>query len=217
MKKGLTGVLVFLIVIAFGSKCQIFAHQMVHFDGTITISGLNEEITEEVKGVVDITQWGHDETNGNFDEAMFQFELVSEQSECGNLLDVGTATISGYRRNEYSITSEKFPLDLCEDGMAVVMERILNKHGKTVQDGLGLDECFSISDGGGITNSGKILKFANAYISNCKAIIMEDSVKVRFKIKPTLTTFDSGYQNRQDYPLEVAGKLTIHREDMHHD
>lgn len=217
MKKCLACVLAFLFVIAFGSECHIFAHQSVYFDGNIMISGLNEEITEEVKGVADITQWGHGETNGNFDEAMFKFELISEESECGNLLDIGTATVSAYRKNKYSVTSKKFPLDLCEDGMAVVLERILNKHGKTVQDGLGLDECFSIFNGEGTTKSGKLLKFANAYIAKCKAVVTESFVKISFKIKPMIKTYDGGYLNKKEYPLKITGNINIHREDVHQD
>ncbi|MCF6155775.1 MAG: hypothetical protein E3K36_11105 [Candidatus Brocadia sp.] len=217
MKKCLASILVFLFVVAFGFECQTFAHQTVNFDGTITISGLNEEIVGSVKGVADITQWGHDETNGNFDEAIFKFELASEDSECGSILNAGTATVNAYRKNKYSVTSKKFPLDLCEDGMADVLERILNKYGKTVQDALGLDECFSITNGGGVTKSGKIVRFANAYISKCQAVITESFVTISFKIKPTLKTYDAGYLNKKEYPLKVAGKMNIHREAVHHD
>lgn len=217
MKRYLARFFVFLFVVVFGSECQTFAHQAINFYGTIKISVLNEEIAESVKGVADITQWGHGETNGNFDEAILKFELVSEESECGDLLDVGTATVSAYRKNKYSVTSKKFPLDLCEDGMAGVIERILNKYGKTVQETLDLDECFSITNGGGTTKSGKILKFANAYISKCKAVITETSVKISFKIKPTLKTYDGGYLNKKEYPLQIAGKVNIQREDVHQD
>lgn len=215
MKRGRTGFFVFLFVVVFGSECQTFAHQAVNFHGTIRISGLHEEIVEPVKGVADIVRWGHEETNGNFDEAILKFELVSEESECGVLLEAGTATVSSYRENKYSVTSKKFPLDLCEDGMADVIERILNKYGKTVQDALGLEECFSIANGSGITESGKTLRFANAYISKGKAVITGSSVKISFKISPALITYDVGNLNRKEYPLKIAGEVNIQREGAH--
>lgn len=215
MKKFFGCIVVILFVVVSGSRCKIFAHQAENFDGTFMISGLNEEITEAVKGVAEITQWGHDETNGNFDEAMLKFEFKSENSECGNLLDIGTVTVSAYRENKYSITSKKFPLDLCEDGMAQVVERILNKYGKTVQNTLGLDECFSITNGEGVTEGGKILKFTNAYIAKCKAVITGSFVKISFKIKPTVKTYDVGYLNKKEYPLTITGRINIHREAAH--
>ena len=97
--------------------------------------------------------------------------------------------------------------------MSAVIQRILNKYGKTVQDALGLDECFSMTDGAGTTESGKILSFAMRHISKGKVTITEHTDKISFKVDPTLKTFDAGFQNKKEYLLKISGKLEISRHD----
>lgn len=168
-------------------------------------------LTEEVGGTVAVSQWGHEETNGNFDEAIFNFEFGAETSECGDPLDELTVKVRSYRENKYTIESTKFPLDISEDGMSAVIQRILNKNGNTVQNALGLDECFSMTDGSGATVSGKILSFAMRHISKGKVTITADSDEIRFKIDPALKTFDAGFLNKKEYPLKISGILEIPR------
>ncbi|CAG1771571.1 hypothetical protein BAC3_01915 [uncultured bacterium] len=151
MKKCLITIFAFSITAAFSPAYQALAHETVDFNGTIEIKVADETIKEEVSGAVTISQWGHGDTNGNFDEAIFSFEFGSETTGCGDSLDEETIRVSSYRENKYSIKTDEFPLDLSEDGIADVIERILNKHGKTVQDAIDMDECFSITDGSGTT------------------------------------------------------------------
>lgn len=216
MKNYLIPVLVFSIAAASNAGHYAFAHETVDFHGIIQIAGLGEKIKEDVEGEVTVSQWGHGETHGNFEEAFFKFMFPSENTGCGNLLDEGTATVSVYRENKYTTKSRRFPLDLSEDGMAEVIERVLNKHGEMVQNALKLEECFSITDGAGTTESGKIIKFANAYIAKCKAVVTSSSVEISFKTKPKLKTYDAGYQNMKEYKLNISGKLEIPYEHTHH-
>ncbi len=216
MKNYLIPVLAFSILAASNAGHYAFAHETVDFHGTIQITGLGEKIKEDVEGEVAVSQWGHGETHGNFEEAFFKFMFPSENTGCGSLLDEGTVTVSVYRENKYTTKSKRFPLDFSEDSMAEVIERILNKHGDLVQNELGLDECFLITDGEGTTESGKIISFANAYIANCKAVVKTSSVNISFKIKPKLKTYDAGYQNVKEYKLKISGKLEIPYEHTHH-
>lgn len=215
MKKYLIPIFAFSLVVVFHAEHYAFAHKTVDFHGTIQIAGLDEKIKEEVEGEVAVSQWGHEETHGNFEEAIFEFMFASGSTECGNLMNEGTATVSVYRENTYTTKSKKFPLDFSEDGMAEVIERILNKHGEMVQNALGLDECFSMTDGAGTTESGKIVRFANAYIAKCKAVVTSSSVKISFRTKPKLKTYDAGYQNMKEYTLKIFGKLEIPYEHVH--
>ncbi len=215
MKKYLIPIFAFSLVVVFCAEHHAFAHKAVDFHGAIQIAGLGEKIKEDVDGEVAVSQWGHEETHGNFEEAFFQFVFPSENTECGNLLDEGTATVSVYRENKYTTKSKKFPLDFSEDGMAEVIERILNKHGEIVRNALGLDECFSITDGEGTTESGKIISFANAYIAKCKAVVKSSSVNISFKTRPKLKIYDAGYQNMKEYTLRISGKLEIPYEHVH--
>ncbi len=257
MKKYLTLLFAFSIIIVFGTVYQAVAHETVNFTGTIEIKiRVPEEkkilywtcemhpsvkrkkpgkcpncgmdlfpvyekgkkipetvITEDVEGTATVSQWGHEETNGNFDEAIFNFEFGAGTSKCGDPLDELTVKVSSYRENKYTIKSKKFLLDLSEDGMSAVIQRIMNKNGKTVQDVLGLDECFSMADGSGTTGSGKILRFAMRHISKGKVTITADSDEIRFKVDPTLKTFDAGFQNKKEYPVMISGKLELPRQD----
>lgn len=216
MKKYLIPIFVFSLVAGFCAGRCAFAHKTVDFHGTIQIAGLGGKIKEEVEGEVAVSQWGHEETHGNFEEALFYFVFPSENTGCGNLLNEGTATVSVYRENKYSTKTKKFPLDVSEDGMAEVIERILNKHGEIVQNTLGLDECFSITDGTGTTESGKIISFARAYVAKCKAVVTSSSVHITFRTRPKLKTYDAGYQNMKEYTLKISGRLEIPYEHAHH-
>lgn len=211
MKKCYIGAFVFLLSSVFSSVHPSFAHQIVDFKGTVKIEIEGKIINEKVEGQVAISQWGHEETNGNFDEAIYNFEFGEGTSECGDFLDELTVKVSSYRENNYTIESTKFPLDLSEDGMSAVIERILNNHGKTIQDALGLDECFSMTDGSGTTESGKLLSFAMRHISKGKVTVTEHSDEIGFKVNPTLKTFDAGFQNKKEYPMKISGKLEIPR------
>lgn len=193
-------------------KCPVCAMDLV----PVYEKGTEAEemiIKEDVRGEAVISQWGHEETNGNFDEAIFNFGFGAETSECGEPLEEFTVKVSSYRENKYTIKSEEFPFDLCEDGMSAVVQRILNKYGKTVQDALGLDECFSVTDGSGTTASGKIVSFAMRHISKGKVTITEHSDKIRFKVDPILKTFDAGFQNKKEYPMKILGNLELPRQD----
>ncbi|TLD41453.1 MAG: hypothetical protein JETT_2300 [Candidatus Jettenia ecosi] len=216
MKKCLIGICVSLFVVSFSNVHQAFAHYMTNFNGTIKIEGLNETIHKKVTGQVTIDQWGHDDSGGNFEEALFDFKFKAGTTECGDPLKKKTVRVSSYRENKYKVTSKNFPLDLSEDGMAIVIERILNKYSKVVQESLELDECVTLMDDHGTTSSGKIVTFANAHISDGKAIIKTMYVKVKFQIKPKLSTFDEGYLNKKEYPLIISGTLTIPREGHTH-
>lgn len=216
MKKYLFSIYISLFVVSFSNVHQAFAHYMTNFNGTIKIKGLNETIHEKVTGQVTIAEWGHDDTGGNFGEASFYFKFKAGTTECCDPLKKKTVRVSSYREDEYKVTSKNFPLDLSEDGMAIVIERILNKYSKVVQESLGLDECVTLMDGHGTTSGGKIVTFANAYISDGKATIKTMYVKVKFQIKPKLSTFDEGYLNKREYPLVISGTLTIPRESHNH-
>ncbi len=216
MKKRLFGVLVFLLASAPGFGSRIFAHEAVDFEGTIQIVGLNEKITEKVSGSVAVTQWGHGvDTGGNFEEAIFTYTFGTQTTGCGDVLDEESVRVSAYREDEYSVTTKKFPMDFSEDGMASVIERILIKYASMVQDTLGWDECFTMSDGTGTTESGKSFSFANACVTGGKAVITSSSVKISFSIKPRLKTYGGGSTNKTEYPLKVSGKLEIPIETEH--
>lgn len=213
MKIYCAGAVAALLLSSLSITYQAYAHQTVDFKGTIGIKVENENFQENVHGTVSIAQWGHEETNGNFEEAIFNFEFGTETSSCGAALDAKSVRVSSYRENKFNTTSKAFPLDLSEDGMAIVLERILNKHGTTLQEALALDECFSITDGAG-TAGDKMVFFSNAYIQKGKATIKKHFVKTTFKIEPKLKTYDDGFLNKKEYPLNVSGNLVIQR--VHH-
>ncbi|MCF6155153.1 MAG: hypothetical protein E3K36_07855 [Candidatus Brocadia sp.] len=214
MKNYLIPIFAFSITAAFGFACQVFAHETVDFNGTIEIRVGNEIIKEEVGGQVTVSHWGHGETNGNFDEAIFYFDFGPETTECGDSLDEETVRVSSYRENKYSVKTDDFPLDLSEDGIADVIERILNKYGKTVQNAIDIDECFSITDGSGTTGSGKILSYANRHIKG-HVTINNHADEIHFKVKPTMKTFDAGFQNTKEHTLKIHGMLEMSRGNSH--
>lgn len=216
MKKYLIGIFVFLFLTIICSQFSIFAHQAIDVDGSIKISGLNEKITEALSGKVDISQWEHGETNGNFMEAIFTFTFSSEITECGNLMEEGTVTVSAHRKNKYNIESRRFPLGLKEEGMSDLIKRILNKHDKTVQESLGTDKCMSITVDGVSTESGKTISLTDVYVSRCRAVITASSVKIHFSAKSGIIASDKDYSNRRKHPMKIYGKLVIPREEADH-
>ena len=102
MKKCHIGAFVFLFLSIFSAVHQSFAHQTVDFEGTVRIEIEGKIINEKVGGQATISLWGHEETNGNFDEAIYNFVFGTETSECGDSLDEITVKLSSYRENKYT-------------------------------------------------------------------------------------------------------------------
>lgn len=173
MKKYLAGIFTFLFVIAFSSAHRCFAKETYDFSAIILIKVGKKEIKEELSGTVDVTMSEEEsiwKTNtlpslgdSSYDDstfnAAFNFEFGPKDIECGYPLNEegAEAKVQTFPQDNNSERENlaQNRLELDQNAMSKVVERILKKYWETIQDALDLDDCFSANGG----ERGRSIKF----------------------------------------------------------
>lgn len=220
MRKYLTGIFVFLFVIAFSSIHQCFAQKTYDFSGSIQIKVGKEEIKEELIGTANVMMgdnesnervnapFHHDDSgySGGSFKTVFNFEFESGLTECGDLLDEEGVKVKTFPQdnNAKGESIDQIRLEFDQDAMTKVVGRVLKKYGKMVRDALDLDGCFS-SPG---DEDARSIKFWLSRISGT-AYIKDNCIKIGFSGSSYIQVSDSISGNQKRYMQRISGKLNI--------
>lgn len=139
-------------------------------------------------------------------KAKFKFEFGSEVTECGDPLDEKSFEIktSPQDNNAGGEDLDQVRLQLDQNVMTSVIERILKKNGKTVRDALGLDDCFFATD----VERNQTIELLVNHISGM-AYIKDTYVKISISENYEILVSDPSYENQKRYLQKISGKFNI--------